>query len=134
MNVPAVKTDPMADFQAKLQQRVREDIRDLLPEDAVAKLVQQAVEKEFFQPRRVDEGYGRSSEAPSWFVQEVVKAATPIIRAAVDKCIADNPAAVEKAIADFLGPNRLTILTTDHLTGMLSSAIISLQEQMRMSR
>lgn len=129
-DTPAIKTDPMAEFQDKLRARVREDIRDLLPEGAVSALVQKAVEDEFFKPRIiVVQGYGsRDREAPSWFVEEVVKAAEPIIKAAVEKCIADHPAAVQKAIDDFLGPNMLAVVATQHMTSMLSHAIHQIEQ------
>lgn len=130
-DVPAIKTDPMADFRAKLQQRVRDDIRELLPADAVAALVEDAVKKEFFQPRRVRKDYGRDEERPSWFVEEVVKAAEPILREAVNKYIAEHPATVDKAIAEFLDQNRLAVTATSKLTDMLAGAIYSLQESLR---
>jgi hypothetical protein len=131
MNQVAVKTDPMTAFQEQLRERVRNDIRDLLPEDAVAGLVKQAVDAEFFKARRIDEGYGRWSEKPSWFVEEVVKAAKPIIEAAVQKTVADNPAVVEKAIKEYLDENRLTVAVASRLDAVLSSAIYNLQQTLQ---
>jgi hypothetical protein len=130
-NEVAKKIDPMADFQAKLQKRVRDDIRDLLPEDAVAALVKNAVEDEFFKPRMVAEDrWSSPKERPSWFVEEVVKAAQPIIQDAVKAAIAAHPAAVEKVIKDFLDENKLAAATAIHLTGMLSAAVYTFQENM----
>ena len=132
--VPAVKTDPMADFQAKLRERVREDIRDLLPEAAVAALVQKAINDEFFTERTIEDGSGwnsRTRKAPSLFVEEVVRAAKPIMDAVVKQYIADHPDCVEKVIKDFLDENKLAAATAARLTDMLSSCVMSLQETLR---
>lgn len=133
MNVPAKPTDPMAEFQAKLKDRVRDDIRDLLPDDAVAGLVKKAVEDVFFTPRIVKAtGWsGRDEERPSWFVEEVTKAAEPIIRAAVAKCVADSPQAVEKVISEFLDQNKLAAATAAQLTSMLSGMVMTLQNSLQ---
>lgn len=131
MNEVATRQDPMADFQQKLQQRVREDIRELLPADAVAALVQKAVEKEFFEPRRIPQRYGSDEIQPSWFVAEVVKAAQPVIAEAVKKCIADNPACVERAIAEFLDQNRLAVVATQHMTSMLSDVLYQVNQRLQ---
>lgn len=133
MNEIAKPIDPMADFQTKLRERVRSDIRDLLPEDAVSALVTKAVEEEFFKPRQVYTGY-RHEDRPSWFVEEVTKAATPIIKAAVEKTIKDHPDAIERVIREYLDTNKLAVITTSALTDMLGSAIMSLQDTLRNGR
>lgn len=126
----AIKLDPMADFQAKLQERVRDDIRNLLPEEAVAALVKKAVEDEFFKPQTVLVNSWETKEVPSKFMAAVVDAAKPIIAEAVAKVVSEHPAAVEKAIKDFLDENRLTIATTDRMTRMLSDMIMTLQQNL----
>lgn len=131
-DVPAHKPDPMAEFQAQLQERVRNDIRDLLPADAVAALVQRAIDDEFFKPRQVQDGSwgSRTKEVPSFFVEEVVKAAKPIIEAAVAKFVAEHPEAIEKVIKDFLDTDKLAVATATQLTGMLGAALYDLQQRL----
>lgn len=134
MTQVAIKTDPMAEFQAKLQQRVRDDIRELLPEDAVAGLVKKAVEDVFFTPRIIKDPDGWSSrdrQGPSWFVEAVTKAAEPIIRDAVAKCVASHPDAIEKVIKEFLDTNKLAVIATTHLNDIVARAVFDLQEALR---
>ena len=49
------KNEPSAidQFQAKVVERLRDDIRDLLPEEVLKELVTRAVEHEFFKPREI---------------------------------------------------------------------------------
>lgn len=134
MTAVAIPVDPMADFQNKLKERVRNDIRDLLPDDAVAALVKKAVEEEFFKPRKIDEGYGRTKEEPSWFVTEIRKAAEPIIREAVGKVIAESPETVHKVIAEYLDTNKLSVVTAGMLTSLLADAIFNLNSTLQQQR
>lgn len=132
--VPASKVDPVEAFQDRIKERVRNDIRDMLPDEAVAELVRRAVEEEFFRPRKVEVERGFSSRTevhPSWFVEEVVKAATPIIKQAVVQAVADRPEVIEKVIGDFLDQNKLAAFVTAHLTDVLSGALFSFSDQVR---
>lgn len=130
MNAVDRPRDPMQEFQDKLRSNVRDQIRDLLPEEAVSKLVEKAVEDTFFAPRKVDEGYGRVKEHPSWFIAEVTKAAEPILRKAVEDYVATNKEVVDKALADFLSREQLTILTTKQLTSMLGDLVMNLNNNL----
>lgn len=133
-DVSALKIDPMRDFQEKLQARIRDDIAQLLPDDAVADLVKKAVEKTFFEPRVINEGYGRQTEHPSWFIEAVTKAAEPAIARAVADRLSENNKHVERVINEFLDQNKLTVLVTQHLTSMLSGAIFSLDQTLQRTR
>jgi hypothetical protein len=136
MNELARKVDPMEDFKVKLQERVRNDIRDLLPEDAVAALVQKAIEDEFFKPRKVDTGgyNGRTEERPSWFVSEVIKAAEPMMRQAVSDAIAAHPDMIDKVVRAWADTNKLTIMATDRMTGMLGTLISDMSMKLQQQR
>lgn len=135
MNELARKVDPMEDFKVKLQERVRNDIRDLLPEDAVAALVQKAIEEEFFKPRKIEcDSFGRSKEAPSWFVSEVVKAAEPMMRQAVSDAIAAHPDMIDKVVRAWADTNKLTIMATERMTGMLGTLISDMSMKLQQQR
>lgn len=125
-------SNPMQDFQDKLKARVRDDIRDLMPEGAVEALVKKAIEDVFFTPRVTHEGgyNSRRVESPSWFIEAVTKAATPMIDEAVKRCVERNPAAVTKVIEDFIDSNRLAVATTKYLNGMLSDALLQVLGKM----
>lgn len=133
MSVPAVTTDPMADFQNKLRERIRNDIRELLPEDAIQSLVKRAIDEEFFKDRIVDDRsyYGGTRKAPSLFVEEVVKAAKPLITEAIDRFIKEHPDCIEKVMRDYVNENALAIATTVQMTSMLSTMVGRLAEALQ---
>lgn len=136
MNEIAVNPDPMKDFQDKLQARVRDDIRELLPQDAVAGLVKKAVEDVFFTPRKEKEpGWnGREITRPSWFVEAVTEAAKPIIKEAVEQFVAKHPLKVEQVLKDFLDENKLAVATAKYTNELLAAMIGSLQQAMSQHR
>ncbi len=86
---------PMQAFQEKLKERVRQDIAQLLPEDAIQELVKRAIEDGFFAPiERSTPNYPYSEKVPSYFVQEVAKAAAPLIRKAVEDLVREKEAEI----------------------------------------
>lgn len=124
-----VKRDPMEEFRDKLQKRVREDIRDLIPEDAIEALVKRAVEDEFFKPSKEFDHSTYASrvvECPSWFVKEVVKAVTPIMNECVQKFVEENKELIEKQLQQFFERERLCLLVTEKLTDKLNNALMDL--------
>ena len=127
----AIHTVPLEVFREKLQKRVREDIADLLPEDAVASLVQKAVEDTFFKTRRRNDGseYNpRWVESPSWFVEAVAKEAKPILERTVAAYIKEHEAEVQKAVSEYLTPQNLTVLAVGTLSANISAALYSLAQ------
>ena len=59
-------------FQEHIKGRLREDVGKLMPDDMLAKLIEQAI-KEMFFTRRVDRSSYRDRDLPSWFEDEVAK-------------------------------------------------------------
>lgn len=57
-------------FQETIKSRLREDVGKLMPDDMLAKLVEQAIKEMFFK-RIVDNSGYRAVEKPSWFEAEV---------------------------------------------------------------
>src|SRR3990167_8937425 len=120
MSLPATTTDPMGAFREKLEQRVREDIANLLPDDAVNDLVKRAVEDVFFKPRKVNEGTGYSPnwvERPSWFVEAVSKEAAPILKATIAEFVKTHEAEIKQAVEQYLSPQNLTVLAVAAFAG-----------------
>ena len=103
--------DPMQEFQDKLKAKVREEIADLLPDEAVQRLVESAVRDTFFKPREVKVGYSGTELHPSWFVEEVAKAAKPMLRVMVESYVKKNSGIIKQAMNDFLSTQNLTLLT-----------------------
>ena len=102
--------DPMRTFQDKVVEKVRMDIGEMLPDDALAKLVQRAVDEQFFKDRVVNDGSFHKKTGPSWFVQEVAKVADPIIKEHVEKYVADNADTIEEAVKMYLSDANLTLI------------------------
>lgn len=131
-NLPTRPGDPMAEFKAKLEAKVREDIAELLPETAVAELVKKAVEDVFFAPRVEVENRGsyheRRIEKPSWFIEAVAKEAKPLLDAAVNKFVAEHQVEIDKAVAEYLTPQNLTVLAVGSLSREISIALGNLNE------
>jgi hypothetical protein len=134
MNEIAKPFDPMQDFQEKLVKRVREDIRELLPDDAINGLIERAVTESFFTETVTQDRWGGKTREPSWFVKEVVKAAEPLLKAAVERYVAAHPAEIEKVIENFLEKNSLTVLTAKMLSDRFFDAVSTATSNMLNSR
>lgn len=66
---------PQALFQDKLVERLRSDIGDLLPDEALKKLVEETIQRTFFTKTKGE--YGRESD--SWFEKEVQSLMRPLL-------------------------------------------------------
>lgn len=110
-------------FHRTIVERLRKDISDLLPESALAGLVEQAVRETFFQPIRLPRQYGADEVRPSWFVAEVTKAAEPLLRQAVAEFVAQRQDVIQQAIDTFLSHERVTVLLVERLASMFESSV-----------
>lgn len=109
--IAAPVTDPMTAFREKVLEKLRADIGAMMPDEALAGMVKEAVEGEFFKRRKSTDGYGRVVEdKPSWFVEEVAKLGQPIIKDHVTAWLAENKPVLEQAIKDFLADQNLMLL------------------------
>lgn len=62
------------DFQGLMVERLRADVGKLIPDEKLAELVEQVIQKMFFTRKETTSEYGsRISEEPSWFEVEVEK-------------------------------------------------------------
>lgn len=94
---------PQQSFQKKLEDRIRENIGELMPDEALQEIVAKAVQKAFFDPVIKTDRYGHtnSSQEPPWMVtltREILEKQTG---EAVRKWFADNPEKVEKLIEEY---------------------------------
>jgi len=125
---------PIEEFQKKVVERLRDDIRDLLPDAVLQQLVTRAVEEEFFKERRVPRPYGADDLKASWFVEAIAKEAAPLVAKAVAGFIAERAELVDRAIHTFLTDEALTILIAARLTDKLDLALTAVVNQMRQAR
>jgi len=78
------------DFQTRMFERIRDQMGDLMTEDDMRKLIEQAVQKAFFEERIERKIYGSDVRHPAAFVEMVKDAAKPMIQTAVDAWVTDN--------------------------------------------
>jgi hypothetical protein len=102
MNEVTVSNDPMKEFRERVAAKLREDIGAMLPDEALAAMVQQAVRDQFFKPRTIKDGHFHERIEPSWFVAEVTKSAEPVIKAIIEAYVKENHDVIEKAVKEFL--------------------------------
>jgi hypothetical protein len=123
------------EFEQKILERLRNDIRELLPEDALKKLVERAVDETFFKERRIEGRYGGMERIdPGWFVTEVTKSAEPMIREAVEQFVADRRDVIQQAIDKFLTNEQLSIQIATRLASMLNDTFNSAINRMSNGR
>jgi hypothetical protein len=93
---------PQESFQKKLTDRIRKDIGELMPDEAITEAIQRAMEDAFFKPRKVHNGrtYGQQyDEHPPWIVDLVKELLEPKVKEAVEEWIGANPEEVKKIVA-----------------------------------
>lgn len=112
MTAPAVKTDPMQEFRARVLEKLRADIGSMLPDEALTGLVNEAVKEQFFTRIPTSFNYRGDPDAfkPSWFVQEVAKIGEPIISAHIEKWLKDSEAIIGEAVKKFVTDQNLLLL------------------------
>lgn len=133
--VPAKPIDPMKEFQDQLKDRVRKDIADLLPPEALEALVKRAIDEEFFKREKYNASpnsyHPEWKEGPSAFCKAVVEAAAPLIKVAVEKTVKDREQMIVDAILEYLDKNKLTIMVGSQITGVMCSMMEAFKEVLR---
>lgn len=109
--VAQIPPDPMETFQAKVLDKVRESIAEMLPDEVVEGLVQRAIDEQFFQPIKVPRTYGAPDEEPSWFIKEVTRLSKPILSDYVRAHLKEREPEIKKAVEQFLSTQNLTLIT-----------------------
>lgn len=61
------------DFQTLMVERLRADVGKLIPDEKLAELVEQGIQKMFFTREVKSDHYNRQTEYPSWFEKEIEK-------------------------------------------------------------
>ena len=88
-------------FEQKLEQRIRESIGDLMADEDLTKLVNRAVEKLFFEPRKVSNGY-REELHPSWLEDTVKTLVGDKMLEAVKAYVAEHQDEVQRLVRETL--------------------------------
>jgi hypothetical protein len=108
---------PMDAFQAKLKEKLRDDIAQLLPDEVIASMVERVVNEEFFTKKTVRTNPSSWSdhstkELPSPFQEMVLQAAKPMVEEAVRKVITDNAERITKQVDDTVKNGLLSMCLT----------------------
>jgi hypothetical protein len=82
--------DPTVEFQQKMRERIRANIGDLMPDAALAQIVEKGIHEAFFAPRRVPQNYGADKIEPSWFVKFLQDACKSLVEQAVKEWVSRN--------------------------------------------
>jgi hypothetical protein len=121
---------PMQTFEEKVKARLKETIADMLPDEALAGLVQKAVDEQFFKRRQIKDDYGRiKSESPSWFVQEVARLAEPLIKEHVAAAFAGRKSEIEDAIKQFVSDQNLMLIMFAYLSRQTEQSVYALGQE-----
>jgi hypothetical protein len=111
---------PQQKFEEKLQDRIRNDIGELVPDEVLSELIQRSINRIFFEERPIkrEHGYNASTEyLPAKFEQFVEDAMAPMLRDAAEDWIADNADKVREMIDSVLLSNadRLVLETMQRI-------------------
>lgn len=110
--------DPTRIMQDRIVAKLREDFAVLMDEAVLRELVRRGVDEIFFKAVEPPRDYYNREQPkqPSWFMQELTKLATPVLKAAVEVHLENSRAEIEKQISEFLSTNAMSILITKVLT------------------
>lgn len=99
------------EFQAKMKERMRAAMGDLMPDAVLADIVKRGVEEAFFQKRVEKSYYGQETTKPPWLVEFLETELKQQVQVSVTNYIRDNPEVVQKVISEVLGKNMVSAMT-----------------------
>lgn len=89
-------------FQEKLEDRIRKDIGDLIPDEALAGMVKKAIERAFFEEREVDAGYYSKKTTIPWIVKLAQEQVDKRVKEQVEVWFTNNSAVVMERVQEYL--------------------------------
>lgn len=81
---------PQQAFEDLIKDRIRDDIGKLMPDEALQKIIEKAIEGAFFTQRITKEGSWHERVEPSWVEKHIRSLLEAQVRAHVDKWFQDN--------------------------------------------
>lgn len=108
MSTPATALTSQV-FQEKMFERVREQMGDLLSQDDLKVIVNSAVERAFFEPRRVKDGF-HDTIKPPLFQELIEKQLREQVHASITVWLTEHPDEVKKAIDNVIAQGFLGIV------------------------
>jgi len=92
---------PAQSFQEKLEERIKKDIGDLIPNDALAEMVTRALDKAFFEERVIKgrNTWDNQTTIP-WIIKLVKKEMDEKVEVHIRKWIGENDAALKAQVKE----------------------------------
>ena len=117
-------------FQERMFEKVRDQMGDLLTETELKQIVDQAVNKAFFEPRKVSSGGYREEIKPAVFVEMMENELRTHVREALDKWMASNKEIVAQTIEKVIQEG-ITRAVMQTLESRMSWPLQNFAEQLR---
>lgn len=122
-NEVTVPQTPQEAFQQKIQDRLREDVGSLIPDEVIAEMTKKAINDMFFTRRGSVDAYGRPQiKELSWFEKEVEEQTRAKVRQALSDYMKENGKELVKNAADAIAKKAPEILATFLIEGIVNSA------------
>ena len=95
---------PMETFKEKIISKLKEDITELMPEDALSGLIEQAVQDVFMKRS------GHHHQNLSWFEEEVRKQIEPLLQKEVTKFVSSQSKDIKDKTKEILDNQLMSVL------------------------
>lgn len=86
------------DFQAKIQDRIRAAVGELMPDAVLSNIIAKGIEKAFFEKIDIADRWGSKTYEDPWFVRFIRTEMEKAVREAIDKWLNDNRDKVQAAM------------------------------------
>jgi hypothetical protein len=126
----------MSEFEAKLKDRIRTDIAELIPDEVLAEMIKAVINEQFFKPRETCENPNapiyqqRWKESPPWLL-EVVQ---PLIKTQIDAHVTgwaqENSEKIAEMVRAEIGESGEKAIARA-ISSVFSSAFVSLEMNIR---
>jgi hypothetical protein len=135
---------PMQSFEQKLSDKLRNDIGDLIPEDALLLMIEKSIDNVFFKTRAVTEGTGFHAKVilkPSVFEETLKELLSPMFAKAMEKHVGENADKINQMIestfkgdADQLAINAIRSCFGGQLAGVANALDYRVQQLEQMTQ
>jgi 16S rRNA G966 N2-methylase RsmD len=119
----------MQDFQTRIFNKIREQMGELLTEKELKALLETAMEKAFFQERKVERGYNTVIEPP-YFIELIKKEMESQVRLQVSEYMKANKELVIKAIDETIAKGFYD-LVRQHQDNMMRGELFNFSEKLK---
>lgn len=124
MSEVTTQSNPMNQFKSRVTEKLKSDIGELLPDEALTGLIETAIQEQFFNPKITKNNYGNViREEPSWFVQAVTEAIKPMLEKEVKEAVKKCEPLIQKAINEQTEENKVAVIIGNQITSSIECSI-----------